>query len=111
MYNVEERLFDELDQMSKEVTVDKLKEGFQRHRDQTFKQVDRYEKFYMNIDVEPEEMESSAFQGLLDDTNEMNNAIIEDDMINIAYQNAATKVERFEISSYEGPIQLAKMPD
>lgn len=55
MYNVEKRLVDKLDQMSKEVTADKLKQGFQDHRDETSKQVDRLEKVFMHIDVEPEE--------------------------------------------------------
>lgn len=106
MYYIENTLVDELGSMGQDVTSDKLKQELEEHRDETAGQAARLERVFEYIGEEPEEHESAALQGLIEESNELNESIAEESLINIAYVNAGMKVERMEITGYEGLLEL-----
>jgi len=108
--SAERQLVEALGKQAEESTRPDLKKAFESHREQTQKQVERLEQCFEEIGEEPEETECKGIKGLIEE----HDSFVEEedpseDLIDIFNVGAATKVERYEISEYEGLIRLATM--
>jgi ferritin-like metal-binding protein YciE len=110
MLDAERKLVDALGKQAEESSRPDLKKAFESHQAQTQKQVERLEQCFESLDEEPQETECKGIKGLIEE----HDSFVEEenpseDLIDIFNVGAATKVERYEISAYEGLIRLADL--
>ncbi len=112
MLSAERQLVDALGKQAEECTRPELKKAFESHQAQTEKQIERLEQVFEELDEEPEETECKGIQGLIEEHDEfMTEEEPSEDLTDIFNVGAATKVERYEISSYESLIRMADLLD
>ena len=110
MLDAERKLVEALGKQAEESSRPDLKKAFESHQEQTQKQVERLEECFDSIDEEPEERECKGIQGLIDEHDSfMDEEDPSEDLIDIFNVGAGTKIERYEISAYEGLIRLADL--
>ncbi|WP_339103501.1 DUF892 family protein [Haloterrigena salinisoli] len=107
MYYTEQELVETLDEMAINATNDKMSEGFADHRDETRTHVQRLEEVFAALDRPAERREDPVLDALEQERQTLEDAI-EDDMLNMAYLNAAMMTERIEMTAYEGLSTMAK---
>ncbi|MFC5972739.1 ferritin-like domain-containing protein [Halomarina salina] len=111
MYYTEKRLVDTLEEMSREADNDKLQRGFAEHRDETHEQVQRLEDAFRALGHEPEESQSHVLDALRTEHDEFVEESSDPHLHDLFDMQAGMKTERFEITSYEGLLVLAKELD
>ncbi len=107
IYYLERQLEENLDDMAEEVTNENLQEALMDHWDETSDHVQRLEQVYDHLGEEPEEHKASDFEGYIEEAQHLNEDITETEMLNLAFLNAAIKVERMEITTYESLLKMA----
>lgn len=107
IYYLEKQLEDELRNMAEEVTNEDLSEAFTEHQEETAEQVRRLNQVFENLNENAEGHSAASLEGLFKDVEHLNNDITETEMLNIAFLNSGIKVERIEITMYEGLLRLA----
>jgi ferritin-like metal-binding protein YciE len=95
--------------MAEEATRPDLKKGFEAHRAQTEKQIERLEQCFQELGEEPEEAECAGVKGLMEEHQNFQQEEPSEDILDIFDATAAIKGERYEISAYESLIRLADM--
>ena len=109
LYWAEKALVKNLPKMSKNATSKKLKEGINKHLDETKDQVKRLEDAFKALKLKPEAVKCDAMDGLLKEAEgileETEPGAVRDAQI-IA---AAQKVEHYEIASYGTLATYAKL--
>jgi ferritin-like metal-binding protein YciE len=107
-YDAEIRLVDSLKEMAGRVNDVELKRGFERHHDQTKRQVERLEKVFRTVGIDPEREECEGVKGLI---KEFDTFVKEeqptDDVLDVFASAAGLKTEHYEICSYTSLINLA----
>lgn len=110
MLSAERQLVEALGKQAEESSRPDLQKAFESHREQTEKQVERLEQCFESLDEEPEETECKGIKGLIEEHDSfMEEEDPSEDLVDIFNVGAATKVERYEITAYEGLIQLADL--
>jgi ferritin-like metal-binding protein YciE len=109
MLDAEQKLVGALGQQAEESSRPELQKAFQAHQAQTEKQVERLHQVFESIEEEPEETECKGLKGLIEEHDSFKEEDPSEDLMDIFNVGAATKVERYEISSYEGLIRLAQL--
>jgi ferritin-like metal-binding protein YciE len=111
MYYVENRLVDVLGDMAESTTDDDLREGFEEHREETRRQIERLEEVFRAVGEQPEERRSPALEGLVEERERFLSENPSDDVENLFSMTAAMKSERLEITGYQGLLELADRLD
>lgn len=107
-YYIETELVDVLEEMDETTADEEIKHGFQRHQRETAEQARRLEDVFEALDEEPQARQCYALDGLVEDHSEfLENAAEDDDLIDLYNVGAGVKVERLEISTYEGLLNVA----
>jgi len=103
VYYIETELVDVLDEMV-ESTADKtISEGFETHQRETAEQARRLESVFDALGEPTELRQCQALGGLIEDRQAFLDTAAEDtDLIDLYNVGAGVKVERLEISAYEG---------
>ncbi|HLH08639.1 MAG TPA: DUF892 family protein [Terriglobales bacterium] len=109
MLDAEQKLVQALGEQAEESSRPDLQKAFQSHLQQTEKQVERLQQVFESIDAEAEETECKGLMGLIEEHDSFKEEDPSEDLLDIFNVGAATKVERYEISAYEGLIRLAEM--
>lgn len=110
MLDAENKLVEALGKQAEESSNPQVKKAFESHQRQTEKQVQRLEQAFQSIGEEVEETECKGIKGLLEEHDHFKEE--EDpaeDILDIFNVGAAMKVERYEITAYEGLIRMARM--
>jgi ferritin-like metal-binding protein YciE len=107
MLDAEQRLVQALGQQAEESSRPELQKAFQSHQAQTEKQVERLQQVFEPIEEQPEERECKGLKGLIEEHDSFREEDPAGDLMDIFNVEAATKVERYEISNYEGLIRMA----
>jgi ferritin-like metal-binding protein YciE len=107
-YDAEIRLVDSLKEIAGKVSDAELKRGFERHHDQTMRQVERLEKVFRTIGVEPEREECEGVKGLIKEFDAfVRQGKPTKDVLDVFASAAGLKTEHYEICSYTTLINLA----
>ena len=109
MLDAEQKLVEALGEQAEESSRPELQKAFQAHQAQTEKQVDRLHQVFESIEEQPEETECKGLKGLIEEHDSFKEEDPSEDLMDIFNVVAATKVERYEISSYESLIRLAQL--
>ncbi|WP_253736890.1 ferritin-like domain-containing protein [Halohasta salina] len=107
-YYIETQLVDVLEEMDQTTADEELSNGFQRHQRETAEQARRLEDVFEALDERPDAWQCHALDGLVEDHSEfLEDAAADDDLIDLYNVGAGVKVERLEISVYEGLLNHA----
>lgn len=108
LYYTEQELVEALDEMAINASNDRMSEGFADHRDETRTHVQRLEEVFAALDRPAERREDPMLDALEQERATLEDAIEDEDMLNMAYLNAAMMTERIEMTAYEGLSTMAK---
>lgn len=107
MYYVENQLVEATDELARDTTNDDLSDAFAEHREETREHVNRLEQVFETRGRTPEQSESPAVDGLIQEKQAFDQQTDNDDLRNLFYLGAAMKSERLEITSYDSMLNVA----
>jgi ferritin-like metal-binding protein YciE len=108
MLDAERNILEALEQQANESTRPELQKGFEAHRQQTEKQIQRLEQAFESLEEEPEETECKGIKGLIAEHDAFKEEDPSEDLLDIFNTAAAAKVEHYEIAAYTALIGLAQ---
>ena len=107
-YHMELRLVDSLDEMAANATNDRISGGFETHRDETKKHVERVRNVFAALGEPPEERDCAIVEALDQERQIVEQAVRDPDMLNLFYLGAGMKTERIELTTYDSLIMTAE---
>ncbi|UPV76392.1 ferritin-like domain-containing protein (plasmid) [Halorussus limi] len=111
IYYAERQLTDMLDELQTSATESNLVEGFSHHREQTETHVERLERVFDLLDLEPHERNVPTFDALREEKRQADSEADAVAVQNALYNHIGRKAERLEITAYEGLLALADAID
>jgi len=100
LYSAENQLLKALPKMAKAATNPKLRQGFEKHAQQTQKQAERLEQIFKELDISGKGKKCVAMEGLIAEGKELMEEDAEPEVLDAGLIAAAQKVEHYEIASY-----------
>src|SRR4051794_14661074 len=108
LHNAERQITKALPKMIKATTNQQLKEGMQRHLQQTEEHVRRLEEVAKMCGFKPTGKVCKAMQGLVEEASEVLKEGKPSPVLDAALIASAQRVEHYEIAAYGCAIQFAK---
>jgi ferritin-like metal-binding protein YciE len=108
LYNAENQLIKALPKMAKAASSAELRQGFEKHLEQTRGHVQRLEKIFQSLDESPKGKTCKAMQGLVEEGAETMKEDLEGSVMDAALIGAAQRVEHYEIAAYGTVRAFAK---
>lgn len=100
LYSAENQLLKALPKITKAASSEELKEGFEKHLEQTKGHVERLEQIFQQLDQSPKGKTCHGMKGLIEEGSEILKEDGEDSVLDAGIIVAAQKVEHYEIASY-----------
>jgi len=100
LYSAENQLVKALPKMAKAASSDELREGFEKHLEQTRGHVQRLEKIFQALGASPKGKTCKGMQGLIEEGSEATEEDYEGSVMDAALIGAAQRVEHYEIAGY-----------
>src|SRR5712671_2917803 len=100
LYSAENQLVKALPKMAKAASSDELREGFEKHLQQTKGHVQRLEKIFQALGASPKGKTCKGMQGLIEEGSEATEEDYEGSVMDAALIGAAQRVEHYEIAGY-----------
>ena len=100
LFSAENQLIKALPKMAKTAQSDQLREGFEKHWQQTQEHADRLNQILTGLDASPRGKKCKAMEGLIEEGKELMNEDADPAVIDAGLIAAAQKVEHYEIASY-----------
>jgi len=100
LYNAENQLVKALPKMAKAAQSEALRQGFERHLEQTKGHVDRLEQIFSDLDENPKGRKCAGMEGLVDEGEEMIKEQSSSDALDAGLIASAQRVEHYEIAAY-----------
>ena len=107
IYSAEQSLLEALEQMAQESSDREIKRGFTQHRKETQAQIKRLEKIYRALGQKPESGSCPGVEGLIKEKKLFMREKPSKELLEFYNIGAAQKVERYEITAYEGLVDMA----
>lgn len=107
IYSAEHMLLGALEQMAGESSDPQIKKIFVQHRKETQGQIKRLEKIFKTLGQKPEAETCHGVEGLLKEKKTFLKERPSDELVEFFNVGAGQKTERYEITSYEGLIDMA----
>ncbi|WP_170977387.1 YciE/YciF ferroxidase family protein [Halorussus salinisoli] len=111
VYYGERQLVDTLDELQTSATESTLVGGFADHRDETVTHVERLERVFDVLDLEPRERNVPTFDALREEKRAADADADDEAVQNALYNHVGRKAERLELTGYEGLLALADAID
>lgn len=108
LYHAEGQLVKALPKMAKAAQNEELKEGIQRHHQQTEEHVRRLEEIFKRLDVPARGKTCPAMKGLIEEGNEGIRELDASTLRDVQIIASAQKIEHYEIASYGTVRALAE---
>ncbi len=108
LYSAENQLLEALPKMASAASNKELKQGFEKHLEETKEHVSRLEQIFEDLDGKPTGEKCEAMEGLIEEGEEFVEADGDDSVKDAALISAAQKVEHYEIASYGTVRTFAK---
>ena len=109
MLDAERKILDALREQSEESSRNDLKTQLDKHRDQTEEQIQRLEQCFEELDAEPQETECTGIRGIIEEHENFKQENPSEDLIDFFNVGACSKVEHYEIASYEVLIRMSDL--
>jgi ferritin-like metal-binding protein YciE len=100
LYSAENQLVKALPKMAKAASSDELRQGFEKHLEQTRGHVQRLEKIFQSVGESPKGKTCKGMQGLIEEGSEATEEDYEGSVMDAALIGAAQRVEHYEIAGY-----------
>lgn len=111
-YYIESELIDVLEEMVEATADEEIRKGFQDHQRETAEQARRLDGVFDAIDEQPHARQCYALDGIVEDRREfLDNAAEDTDLVDLYNVGAGMKIERLEITTYEGLLTHADRLD
>lgn len=108
LYSAENQLLEALPKMASAASNKELKQGFEKHLEETKEHVSRLEQIFEDLNGKPTGEKCEAMEGLIEEGEEFVEADGDDSVKDAALISAAQKVEHYEIASYGTVRTFAK---
>lgn len=106
-YYAEQELLDALDELAQQTEDEAVAGAFRDHRAETEQHVDRLERVFDMLDVEPETEECEGIEGLLTEHQDFVDQDPDQAVLDLHNLVAAQKTEHYEITAYGNMAVLA----
>ena len=100
LYSAENQIIKALPKMAKAATSPELKRAFERHLEETRRQVDRLDQIGGALDVRLTGKKCKGMEGLIEEGKEIMAEDLDEDALDAGLIGAAQKVEHYEIAAY-----------
>src|ERR1700724_329789 len=100
LYSAETQLVKALPKMAKAASSDELRQGFEKHLEQTKGHVQRLEKIFQALGESPKGKKCKGMEGLIEEGSEVMEEDYEGSILDAALIGAAQRVEHYEIAGY-----------
>jgi ferritin-like metal-binding protein YciE len=100
VYSAEKQLLQALPRMAKKAKNPLLRQGFEKHVEQTRGQIERLDRIFELLGKAARGKKCKGMEGLIEEAKEMMQEDMEDDVMDAALISAAQKSEHYEIASY-----------
>ena len=100
LYSAENQLVKALPKMAKAASSDELRQGFEKHLEQTRGHVQRLEKIFQALGESPKGKTCKGMQGLIEEGSEATEEDYEGSLMDAALIGVAQPVEHYEIAGY-----------
>jgi len=107
MYSAEHSLLEALQQMANETSDREIKKAYTQHRKETLGQIKRLEKIFRSVGQKPEAETCPGNEGLLKEKKLFMREKPSAELLEFYNIGAGQKTERYEITAYEGLIDMA----
>lgn len=100
IYYAEKQIYKSLPKMAKAATSPELRQAFEKHREETDKQIDRLETVFEQFGVSPRGIRCEAMDGMIAEAKEIMDETADEDICDAALIAAGQTVEHYEIARY-----------
>ena len=100
IYNAENQIIKALPKMAKAASSPELKRAFERHLEETKRQVERLDQIGEALDIKMTGKKCKGMEGLIEEGKEIMSEDLEEDTLDAGLIGAAQKVEHYEIAAY-----------
>ena len=100
LYSAEKQLVQALPRMAKAASSTELRRAFERHTEETKKQVQRLEQIAGDLDIRLTGKKCKGMEGLIAEGKELMEEDFDDNALDAGLIGAAQKVEHYEIAGY-----------
>ena len=109
LYSAENQLLKALPKMAKAASSDELRQGFEKHLEQTRGHVERLEQIFELLEESPKGKKCMGMEGLIKEGGEVIGEDFEGAVMDAALIGAAQRVEHYEIAAYGTASEFAKI--
>jgi ferritin-like metal-binding protein YciE len=100
LYNAENQIIKALPRMAKAASSPELKRAFERHLEETRRQVERLEQIGEELEIKLTGKKCAGMEGLIAEGKEIISEIDDENALDAGLIGAAQKVEHYEIAGY-----------
>ena len=100
LYSAENQMVKSLPRMAKAASSPELKRAFERHLEETRRQVERLQQIGEELEIKLTGKKCAGMEGLIEEAKEMMEEIDDDDALDAGLIGAAQKAEHYEIAAY-----------
>ena len=108
LYSAENQLVKALPKMAKAASSEELRQGFEKHLEQTREHVQRLEQIFASLDESPKGKKCAGMEGLVKEGSEMIEEDFEGAVMDAGLIGAAQRVEHYEIAAYGTASEFAR---
>ena len=108
IYGAEHSLLDALEQMAGESSDREIKKAYTQHRKETQGQIKRLDKIFKSLGQKPQPETCPGMEGLIKEKKVFMREKPSPELLEFYNIGASQKVERYEITAYEGLIDMAE---
>jgi ferritin-like metal-binding protein YciE len=109
LHSAEKQIIAALPKMAKKASSDELRRAFETHLEQTQEQLERLEKIFADLQLNPGRHKCKAMEGLIEEASELLKEDAEEAIRDAAMIGAAQRVEHYEIAGYGTARTYAEM--
>jgi ferritin-like metal-binding protein YciE len=100
LYSAENQIIKALPKMAKAASSPELKRAFERHLEETKRQVERLNQIGQNLEIKLTGKKCKGMEGLIEEGKEVMEEDLDENAIDAGLIGAAQKVEHYEIAGY-----------
>lgn len=109
MYDAEQRIVQMLPTMAQECNNDQVRNAFQMHEQQTRQQIQNLEQCFQALGTKPPKATCATIQGLKQEHDSFMKEKPSQDVLTMFDLGGAAKTEHYEIASYTGLVEKARL--